>query len=195
MIKLNISRYRELLAKTKSSTKKGKDYFNDPTVLELLSFKASVETQVFYNHKNKYFALIQTYLGGIINPNVFRGEFITMVNEDLNESQKLLDNLEELSTFWVDLELDDFSSLFGKMHETCLYAFEFEYEDDAMPEDKFRDSILKIFTQMQSYENLRVQNLAMNSESTQSNLNFAEILLTLTGLLVLSQILLNMNHT
>ena len=192
---MNISRYRQLLAKNDSSTKKAKDYFNDPTFLELLSFESSVETQVFYNHKNKYFAFIQKYLGGIINPNVFRGQFITMVNEDLKESQKLLNNFEELSTFWVDLELDDFASLFENMHETCLYAFEFEDQDGAMPEDKFRDSILKIFTQMQSYENLKLQNLAINSESTQSNLNFAEIILTLTGLLVLSQIILNMNHT
>jgi hypothetical protein len=136
-----------------SSTKKNKDLFDDPTFIELLSFEASVETQVFYNHKNKYFALIQKYLGEIINPNVFRGQFIEMVNEDLKKSHKILNNFEELSTFWIDLELDDFSSLFGNMHETCLYAFEFEDQDGAMPEDKFRDSILKIFTQMQPYLN------------------------------------------
>lgn len=41
--------------------------FNDPNILkhpiymELASIQASVETQVFYNHKDNYFALIQNY--------------------------------------------------------------------------------------------------------------------------------------
>jgi len=147
MATLNLSRYRELLAKTDSSTNKNKDLFDDPTFIELLSLESSVETQVFYNHKNNYFALIQKYLGEIINPNVFRGQFIEMVNEDMKKSHKILKNFEELSTFWIDLELDDFSSLFENIYETCLYAFEFEDQDDAMPEDKFRDSIEIFFFQ------------------------------------------------
>jgi len=58
MTKFNLSRYRQLLAKKDSSTNKNKDLFDDPTFIELLSFESSVETQVFYNHKNSYFALI-----------------------------------------------------------------------------------------------------------------------------------------
>ena len=151
MAKFNLSRYRQLLAKTDSLTNKNKDLFSDPIFLELLSFEASVETQVFYNHKNSYFALIQKYLGKTINPNVFRGHFIQMVKEDLKKSHKILSNFEELSTFWIDLELDDFSSLFENIYETCLYAFEFEDQKDAMPEDTFRDSIQKIFFKIQKY--------------------------------------------
>ena len=151
MTKFNLSRYRQLLAKKDSSTNKNKDLFDDPTFIELLSFESSVETQVFYNHKNNYFALIQKYLDETINPNVFRGQFIGMVNEDLKKSHKILNNFEELSTFWIDLELDDFSSLFENIYETCLYAFEFEDQDDAMPEDKFRDSIEKFFFKIQKY--------------------------------------------
>ena len=150
MATLNLSRYRELLAKTDSSTNKNKDLFDDPTFIELLSLESSVETQVFYNHKNNYFALIQKYLGEIINPNVFRGQFIEMVNEDMKKSHKILKNFEELSTFWIDLELNDFSSLFENIYETCLYAFEFEDQDDAMPEDKFRDSIENFFSKSKS---------------------------------------------
>jgi hypothetical protein len=153
MATFNLSRYRELLAKTDSSTNKNKDLFDDPIFIELLSFESSVETQVFYNHKNSYFALIQKYLGETINPNVFRGQFIEMVNEDLKKSHKILKNFEELSTFWIDLELDDFSSLFENIHETCLYAFEFEDQEDAMPEDKFYDSIEKISLKMQKFLN------------------------------------------
>ena len=151
MTKFNLSRYRQLLAKKDSSTNKNKDLFDDPTFIELLSFESSVETQVFYNHKNNYFALIQKYLNETINPNIFRAQFIEMVNEDLKKSHKILNNFEELSTFWIDLELDEFCSLFENIHETCLYAFEFEDQKDAMPEDTFRDSIQKIFFKIQKY--------------------------------------------
>jgi len=129
--------------------------FDNPTFIELqlLFLESSIETQVFYNHKNNYFALIQKYLGETINFNVFRGQFIEMVNENLKKSHKILKNFEELSNFWIDLELDDFSSLFENIYETCLYAFEFEDQDDAMPEDKFRDSIEKFFFKIQKYLN------------------------------------------
>jgi hypothetical protein len=152
MTKFNLPRYRQLLAKKDSSTNKNKDLFDAPTFI-LLSLESSVETQVFYNHKNNYFALIQKYLGETINPNVFRVQFIEMVNEDLKKYHKILKNFEELSTFWIDLELDDFSSLFENIYETCLYAFEFEDQDDAMPEDKFRDLITISFFKIQKYLN------------------------------------------
>ena len=151
MATFNLSRYPTITSKKRFFTNNDKDLFADPTFLELLSFESSVETQVFYNHKNNYFALIQKYLNETINPNIFRGQFIKMVNEDLKKSHKILNNFEELSTFWIDLELDEFCSLFENIHETCLYAFEFEGQEDAMPEDKFRDSIQKIFFKIQKY--------------------------------------------
>jgi len=151
MTTFNLSRYRQLLAKKDYLTNKNNDFFADPIFLELLSFESSIETQVFYNHKNNYFALIQKYLNETINPNIFRAQFIEMVNEDLKKSHKILNNFEELSTFWIDLELDEFCSLFENIHETCLYAFEFEDQKDAMPEDAFRNSIQKIFFKIQKY--------------------------------------------
>ena len=151
MATFNLSRYRQLLAKKDSLTNKNKDFFADTIFLELLSFESSLETQVYYNHKNNYFALIQKYLNETINPNIFRAQFIEMVNEDLKKSHKILNNFEELSTFWIDLELDEFRSLFENIHETCLYAFEFEDQKDAMLEDTFRDSIQKIFFKIQKY--------------------------------------------
>lgn len=74
-----------------------------------------------------------------------------MVNEDLKKSQEILDNFEELSTFWIDLELDEFCSLFENIHKTCLYAFKFEDQKDEMPAGTFRDSIQKIFFKIQKY--------------------------------------------
>ena len=151
MTKFNLSRYQELLAKEDSSTNDVKALFKDPIFKELLSLRSSVERQVFYNNKKNYFVLIQNYLGERINPNVFRSQFIGIVNKDLTKSHKILHNFEELATFSIDLELDDFSSLFEKIHQICLYAFEFEDQDDAMSEDKFRDSIEKIFFKIRKY--------------------------------------------
>jgi hypothetical protein len=154
MATFNLSYYRQLkqlVAKKESLITTDKDLFADPTFLELLALEASIESQVFYNHKNNYFALIQKYLNETIPPNIFRAQFINMVNEDLKKSQEILDNFEELSTFWIDLELDEFGSLFENIHETCLCAFEFEGQEDAMSETKFRDSIQKFFFKIQKY--------------------------------------------
>ena len=154
MATFNLLYYRQLkqlVTKKESLITTDKDLFADPTFLELLSLEASIESQVFYNHKNNYFALIQKYLNETIHPNIFRAQFIKMVNEDLKKSQEILDNFEELSTFWIDLELDEFGSLFENIHETCLCAFEFEGQEDEMPETKFRDSIQKFFFKIQKY--------------------------------------------
>ena len=153
MVTFNLSRYHQLLAKNNSLTCKNKDLFDNPVFLELLSFQERVETQVFYNNKNNYFALIQKYLDGTINPNVFRGEFIVMVNKDLKISGKVRKKFEVLSTLWIAVELDEFSALFSSIHQTCLSAFEFEDQEGAMPEDTFRDSIQEIFFKMQKYLN------------------------------------------
>lgn len=40
-MKFNLSKYKELLIKTESSTKQGKEYFQDPDVLELLALESS----------------------------------------------------------------------------------------------------------------------------------------------------------
>ena len=66
MAPFNLSRYRQLLAEKDSLTKNTKDLFADPIFLELLSFESIIETQVFYNNKNNYFALIQKYLNQTI---------------------------------------------------------------------------------------------------------------------------------
>ena len=131
----NLSHYKqlkELVAKKESLIASDEHLFADSTFLELLALEGSIDSQIFYNHRDKYFALIQKYLNETINPNIFRAQLITMVNEDLKKSQEILKNFEELSTFWIDFELDEFAPLFKNIHETCLCAFEFEGQEDEM---------------------------------------------------------------
>ncbi len=99
MATFNLLRYRQLLIQKDSLTNKNKGFFDNPIFLELLSFESSLETQVFYNNRNNYFALIQKYLDETITSNIFRAQFIEMVNEDLKKSHKIFKNFEELSTF------------------------------------------------------------------------------------------------
>jgi hypothetical protein len=77
MAKLNLSRYQELLAKTNSSTNRNKNFFDDPIFIELISLELIVETQVLYNHKNSYFALIQNRLNEVVS----RGEAAKRASE------------------------------------------------------------------------------------------------------------------
>jgi succinate dehydrogenase flavin-adding protein (antitoxin of CptAB toxin-antitoxin module) len=69
----------------------------------------------------------------------------------MREADQILNDFEQLSIFWIDSELDEFSSLFEEMNEKCLSTLEFEAEDGAMPEEEFRDSVEKIFSQIQNY--------------------------------------------
>ena len=62
--------------------------------MELLSCEGSVDTQIFYKWKNKYFDLIKEYLGEIINPNVFRTQFTIMTRENMREADQILNDLE-----------------------------------------------------------------------------------------------------
>lgn len=105
--------------------------FYELDFIELLSCEKSVHTQILYNRKNKYFDLIKEYLMETINPNLFRARFTIMAREDIRKADEILNDFEQLSTFWIDLKLDEFSSLFEEINEKCLYTLEFEDKDTA----------------------------------------------------------------
>ena len=69
----------------------------------------------------------------------------------MREADQILNDFEQLSTFWIDSELYEFSSLFEAINKKCLSTLEFETEDGAMPKEKFRNSVEKIFSQIQKY--------------------------------------------
>ena len=107
--------------------------FHEPEFIELLSCEE------------------KEYLVKTIYPNVFRAQFRAMTDEDLRKSHQIFNDFEQLSTFWIDSKLNEFSSLFEEINEKCLYTFEFKDEDGAMPEHEFRDPVEKIFSQIQKY--------------------------------------------
>lgn len=150
LTKFNLFRYKELLKKVKSSTKTGKDYFQDPEVLELLSYQSSVEAQIFYDQKNEYLDLIQKYLCERISANQFRIEFIEMITDNIKKAGKIFQNFEELSVFWIKLGSGEFSSLLTEIHDLCLTVVEFGVGEEGISEDLFRNLIQKIFRKMKN---------------------------------------------
>lgn len=145
--KFNIFRYQQLLNKTNSSTKKGKEYFQDPEVLELLAFESSVETQIVYDQKNEYFDLIQKYLDQTITPYDFVAKFIKKTQENTKKVTEILQNFEKLGTFWIEPGLNEFSSLFEEIHDACLTIYEY-----GIGEDRFRDLVKKVMVEMKTYD-------------------------------------------
>ena len=137
MAKFNLSKYQQLLTKNESLNKKNKDLFYEPDFIELLFCKGSIHTQIFYNRKNKYFDFIQKYLIETSNSNVFRARFTRMACEDIIKADELPKHFKQLYIFRIDSELDKFSSLFKEINEKRLSAFEFEDENESMPEDEF----------------------------------------------------------
>lgn len=160
MQRFNLSRYQELLIKIDSVEKEfkeknqTKDFFKNPIFLELINLKCSVERQIVYDQKSKYFDLIQKYLDETIHAYEFRAEFQYMIEKDAKKSRKILKNFDDLSNFWINLKSDEFYSLFQIIEETCQYAFEFYLdEENAMSEDEFYDSIKDTFLKMRKYLN------------------------------------------
>ena len=113
------------MTRTNSLKKEGLEYFQDPDVLELLDCKSSFSTQIYYEQKTEYLDLIRTYLDKKISASVFRNEFLNISDKDRKKVNKILQNFEELSTFWIKPGLDKFSSLFPTIHDLCLTVIEF----------------------------------------------------------------------
>lgn len=153
--KFNVSRYRELLKKKDILEEQNKFLFDDADYFELLSCQAIVYRQIYFSRKSDYCSLIMYYLNTTILPHKFRARFLEMVKQDDEKAEKILQDFKQLSSFSIDVNLGGFSSLFGQISDKCLQAFEFGPEDDGygIPEDEFRNSIEKIYFQLEDYNN------------------------------------------
>ena len=153
--KFDVSRYRELLKKKDILDEQNKFLFNEPDYLELLSYQSTVYSQIHFSRKNDYYSLIKKYLNAIIPAYKFRARFLEMVKQDDERAEKILQDFKQLSNFSIDVNLNEFSSLFRQISDNCLQAFEFGSKDDGygIPEDEFRNSIEEIYFQLENYLN------------------------------------------
>ena len=78
-----------------------------------------------------------------------------MLKQDDEKAEKILQDFKQLSSFSIDVNLDGFSSLFERISDNCLQAFEFGPKDDGygIPEDEFSNSIEEIYFQLENYLN------------------------------------------
>jgi hypothetical protein len=126
---------------------------------ELFSYKIILENQIYYNRKAEYIFLVEEYLrenDGKDGADLFRWEFFSIYREDNKslenlEKEIIKDGLQRLSTFLIDAKSTEFSALINQIVGYCEFLT-FDPEDSyGMNLDQFRDSIEKIFFNMQKY--------------------------------------------
>ncbi len=138
----NLTRYKELL----ELEKRNKITFLD---LELVTYQASIESQVYYNHKENYFFLIEKYLRGEIAGHEFRSKFLEMENQDGKTTYKILQDFQKLEVFTLADDLEEFSDLTGEISTLCL-----EYDEiwdgtmERMSESEFYSLVNKHYFQL-----------------------------------------------
>ena len=109
----NLLRYKELLELEKNN----KITFLD---LELLTYKASIESQICYNRKENYFSLIEKYLKGKLAGHDFRSKFLKMETQDRKTAYTIKQDFQKLEAFTLADDLEDFSNLTIQISTLCL---------------------------------------------------------------------------
>ena len=109
----NLSYYKELL----KSEENGEILFLD---FELVSYKASIMEQIYYNRKKDYFLLIKEYLNQSISPSRFRFKFLQMKKEDSKKSAIILEDFQKLEVFTLAKDREKFSNLIFKISTLCF---------------------------------------------------------------------------
>lgn len=127
--------------------------FDNPEYRELISYQASVYHEVNFRRKSEYYSLINQYLDTTIMSHQFIAKFLQMLKKDKDDAKKILQSLKQLSNFSTDANLNNFSVLFRQISNNCSEALEFGFENDdsGISEEKFRNSIEKIYSQLKSY--------------------------------------------
>ena len=127
----NLLRYKELLELEKNN----KITFLD---LELLKYKASIESQIYYNRKEDYFSLIEKYLKRKLTGYEFRLKFINMETEDQKIASTIMRDFQKLEAFMLADDLEDFSNLIIKISTLCLeYDIIWDENEKRMSESEF----------------------------------------------------------
>ena len=151
-ITFDMDRYNELLEKEKSLSQQSNSliFENKDEFIELLSYGARVENQIYYERKEDYYSLISQYIEKVVTPPIFQSEFLKMEKEDAKTAKMITNDFKQLVSFSVDLKAVEFSSLIGEISNISMVACEFSPEE-GISDQKFRKSIEKTFLQMQEF--------------------------------------------
>jgi hypothetical protein len=109
-----------------------------------------LESQIYYNRKDEYLFLIKEYRAETIDPVLFKLVFLQIYRKGMEALNILKKDFKQLSTFSIDSKSDEFGSLICEIFKNCDPLFDLE-ENHGITENQFRDSIEKIFFQMQKY--------------------------------------------
>lgn len=96
---------------------------NRDEFIELLSYKASVETQISYNRKEDYFLLMDKYLTQSIPFSEFKTGFLKMENQDSEKAGKILQDFQQLSLFSLVENLEEFSDSITRISSLCMEMY------------------------------------------------------------------------
>jgi hypothetical protein len=151
-ITFDMDRYNELLEKEKRLNQQSNSliFENRDEFIELLSYGARVESQIYYERKKEYYSLISQYIEKVVTSPKFQWEFLKMEKEDGKAAKMITNNFKQLAIFSVDLKAVEFSSLIEEISEVSMIALEFSPEE-GISDQKFRKSIEKTFLQMQKF--------------------------------------------
>ena len=159
-INFNKTRYIELLKNEKFLKSKGRVLFNENRQegTELLSYSIILENQIYYNRKVEYSFLIEEYLrenAGEDGARLFVWEFSNIFQND-NKALKILEKeilqqgIQKLNTFQLDPKSTEFSALINDVIG-CCELLTFNPEDRyGMTLEQFRESIQKIYLEIQN---------------------------------------------
>lgn len=181
--KINLSRYKELFRLDPIN----KYSFSDEIFLEFLDYQASIECQICYNRKEKYFSLINKYLSGILTPYEFRSKFLKMERQDSERASTICEDFEALEIFTLADDLENFSDLKNQISTLC---FEYgEIFDDGsgerMTEIEFYSLVNSRYFQLQRFfpvlssNNLPYEKLISRSFKMLTSIIGSEIVLVL----------------
>ena len=112
--------------------------------LELVTYKANIESQIYYNRKKNYFSLMEKYLKGKIVGHEFRSKFLEMEKQGGKIGYIIKQDFQKLEVFTLADDLEKFSDLIGEISKLYLeYGEIWDKKMKRMSESKFYSLVNK----------------------------------------------------
>jgi hypothetical protein len=167
----NLIPYKELLELEKTN----KITFLD---IELLTYRASIESQTSYERKDDYFSLIEKYLRKKITGYEFRSKFREMELQDSSKAYIISQDFQNLEVFILAGDLEEFSSLILEIAILCLEFDElWDGTIERMSESKFYSLVNKYYFQLaELFPIVSINNLPYQKLISRSFQNLAGII-------------------